>query len=72
MKLNIEELAREADLSPMTADSHCRVDYWTATKIELEIFAHLIVEMCAQECDMADKSTHPSDLADAIRNLLED
>lgn len=51
MKLNIEELAREADLSAMTADAHCREDYWTATRTELEAFARLIVERCAQECD---------------------
>ncbi len=28
-----------------------------------------VIEQCARECDQADKSTHPADLADAIRAL---
>lgn len=77
MKLNIEELAREADLSTMTADAHCREDYWTATRAELEAFAGLIVERCAQECeslfDLDDDSCNEAEkCAAAIRNLMED
>ena len=38
---------------------------------EIEYFAELIRqderEACAKLCDDADKSTHPADLADAIR-----
>lgn len=30
-----------------------------------------VIEQCAAICDDADKSTHPADLADAIRALLE-
>jgi hypothetical protein len=38
---------------------------------ELERFAALVAaaerEVCAKVCEAADKSTHPADLADAIR-----
>jgi hypothetical protein len=38
---------------------------------DLEAFAALVAsaerETCAKVCDAADKSTHPADLADAIR-----
>lgn len=30
----------------------------------------LTIERCAGVCDAADKSTHPADLADALRALL--
>lgn len=30
------------------------------------------MEACAAVCNDADKSTHPSDLADAIRNLIKE
>lgn len=40
--MNIIELAREADLTFMGADAHCREDYFTATREELERFAALI------------------------------
>lgn len=70
MKLNIEELAREADLSAMTADANCREDYWTATRTELEAFARLIVERCAQEAAEAENNRESASMV--IRNLMED
>lgn len=69
MNLNIEELARKADLSSMTADAHCREDYWTATRAELEAFARLIVERCAQEAEDAENNRESASMV--IRNLME-
>jgi hypothetical protein len=43
----VEELAREADLSSMSADRHCREDYWTATRDELSSFRDLVLEEAA-------------------------
>ena len=48
---------------------------WTCWEGQLERFAALVEasaraderEACAKVCDAADKSTHPADLADAIR-----
>lgn len=69
--MNIIELAKQADLSAMTADGHCREDYWTATRQELERFANLVLEEAAVECD---KRKHAGDAgalmaARAIRAL---
>jgi hypothetical protein len=68
MKIDLEAMAREADLSYMTADAHCREDYWTATRAELERFARLIVERCAGSLD----DLGCDHCAAATRNLLED
>ena len=35
----------------------------------LEQFAERVREQCAKVCDTADKSTHPADLANAIRAI---
>lgn len=49
--IDVLKLAREADLSSMTADAHCREDYWTATRAELERFAALVLEEAAKCCN---------------------
>lgn len=49
--IDVQKLAREADLSSMTADAHCREDYWTATRAELERFAALVLEEAAKVCE---------------------
>ena len=41
--IDVQKLAREADLSSMT--------YWTATRAELERFAALVLEEAAKVCD---------------------
>ena len=62
----IIEMAREAGL-PLAWISEEGVLRWS----ELERFAALVAaaerEACAKLCNEADKSTHPADLADAIR-----
>jgi hypothetical protein len=57
----VEELAREADLSPMSADSHCREDYWTATRDELSRFRDLVLEEAAKVCKSVQQK-HESNL----------
>ena len=47
--MNIIELAREADLTFMGADAHCREDYFTATREELERFAALVRAAALEE-----------------------
>ena len=47
--MNIIELAREADLTFMGADLHCREDYFTATREELERFAALVRAAALEE-----------------------
>lgn len=37
----------------------------------LEQFAERVREQCAKVCDTADKSTHPADLANALRAIKE-
>jgi len=60
---DIIRMAREAGL----ADSNGVVHAF----YQLEYFAYLVAEhereQCARVCDAANKSTHPADLADAIR-----
>ena len=60
---DIIRMAREAGL----ADSNGVVHAF----YQLERFAALVAaverEACAKVCEAADKSTHPADLADAIR-----
>ena len=83
--MNIIELAREADLTFMGADAHCREDYFTATREELERFANLIraaaLEEAAGVCDDKhdewrfgdgeDSTSGPKDCAVAIRQLKD-
>lgn len=87
MKLNIEELAREAGFK--SRDGRTRVQHSNGSFVvvdgELEAFARLIVERCATICDgMMTKppADDPEDVergynaalrrsAECIRNLLE-
>lgn len=76
--MNVIELAREADLTFMGADAHCREDYFTATREELERFAALVraevLEEAADICDRVNNYDNPmtaGDCADAIRALKE-
>lgn len=76
MKLNIEELAREADLDHAEPDHNCRVPYFDmVTTEELTRFARLIVERCAVECERVGPAGSMKLVTDgyalAIRNLLE-
>ena len=64
-KEDIIRMAQEAGLIPPPLD-------WPQKYADaLEHFAALVAsaerEACAKVCDAADKSTHPADLADAIR-----
>lgn len=43
-----------------------------ATMFYTEAQMRRAMEACAAVCNDADKSTHPSDLADAIRNLIKE
>jgi hypothetical protein len=57
------------DITRMAREAHLVMyDY---DHPSLERFANLVAaaerEACAKVCDAADKSTHPADLADAIR-----
>ena len=68
----IVKMAREAGLV-RTGDKWVEPARWGVT--ELVHFANLVAaaaraeenEACAKVCEAADKSTHPADLADAIR-----
>jgi len=86
MKLNIEELAKQAKIDCMIRidDNDESAEYYEAWPAQLEAFARLIVERCA---DVADNTPAPTiapgsdpsstwevgtmDAAAAIRNLLE-
>ena len=61
---DIIRMAREAGMQGMLTDVVC-------THEELARFAALVAaaerSACATVCEAADKSTHPADLADAIR-----
>ena len=61
-KRQVLKMAEQASLS--------RQDWWKDDEA-LERFAEQVRaeerEACAKVCDAADKSTHPADLADAIR-----
>jgi hypothetical protein len=65
-KNDIIRMAREAGLLETSTNGY---DVWYPDN--LERFAALVAsaerEACAKVCDAADKSTHPADLADAIR-----
>jgi hypothetical protein len=75
--IDIEQLAREADLDHAEPDHNCRVPYFDMVTIEeLTRFARLIVERCAVECSATHANgNHKHDTreecADAIRALLE-
>ena len=73
MKLNIEELAREADLDHAEPDHNCRVPYFDMVTVkELEAFARLIVEMCAVTAGAAaDFGCDGLSIAATVRKLLE-
>lgn len=84
MKLNIEELAREANLSYLIGigdDDETRM-YYGAWPEQLKAFASLIVERCAVECDelfderaaggFPREASSARTLSIRIRNLLED
>ena len=64
---DIIRMAREVGIDP-ESDTLCNYDGWVDTLVD---FAVLVAaaerEACAKVCDEADKSTHPADLADAIR-----
>lgn len=73
MKLNIEELAVQAGGSVVgDSDPQCWSGLLSFEKEELEAFARLIVERCAQEADDADARWDGHAIAIAIRQLLED
>ena len=63
---DIIRMAREAGFDP-----HDMSDDFTCNLEDIERFAALVAaaerEACAKVCEAADKSTHPADLADAIR-----
>lgn len=81
MKLNIEELAREARFK--SRNGFIRVQHTNGSFVvideELEAFARLIVERCAAVCDkeqrewseFSDGHVAFRETAAAIRNLLE-
>jgi hypothetical protein len=83
MKLNIDELAREAELSAVSATPQpVKVgDGDKFLKLRDEFFARLIVERCAAECDSVyyqnigpahgEVRYGVASCAAAIRNLLE-
>lgn len=80
MKLNIEELAREAELSLHWGadDNGDAKQYYDAWPEQLEAFALLVVERCAVEVYNATDNMHEErDMvlkevtAEAIRKLLE-
>ncbi len=74
MKLNIEELAREAELSAVSATPQpVKVgDGDKFLKLRDEFFTRLIVERCATVADSMNESDwSPAKVATAIRNLLE-
>ena len=64
----IIRMAREAGFEVYGTDVWITDGWWLE---ELERFAALVAaverEACAKVCEAADKSTHPADLADAIR-----
>lgn len=69
---DITRMAREAGATQVeAADPQCWIGAIAFETYELERFAALVAaaerEACAKVCDAADKSTHPADLADAIR-----
>lgn len=70
MKLNIEELAREAGALPERDETFGKV--YEMEVANLEAFARLIVERCAVECmkQQSDLRTRQR-YAAAIRELLE-
>ena len=63
------EMAREAGAHP--SHNPDLYDIWSISDKALERFAELVRaderEACAKVCEETDKSTHPADLADAIR-----
>lgn len=72
MKLNIEELAREAGIQ-----FDARWGMGSVGNKQIERFARLIVERCAQEVESAGPKNYPGKLvsdgyATAVRNLMED
>lgn len=77
--IDVQKLAREADLSLMSADAHCREDYWTATRAELERFAALVLGEAEQKAKaISDKYAFGyygsevdavDEVVDAIRSL---
>ena len=77
MKLNIEELAKQAGALPERDETFGKV--YEMEVAQLEAFARLIVERCAVECDkrgakfhaMSPFSAEGHGLAAMIRNLLE-
>ena len=78
MKLDIEAMAREAGFKQrggIVRTVHSNGSF-VVINDELEAFARLIVERCADECDglsfRSDRPYGSIDCAAAIRNLLED
>jgi hypothetical protein len=59
--LNITHMISERDAAP----AH------EAAIVELTRAVNEALELAAKECEQSDKSTHPSDLAEAIRKLKE-
>lgn len=75
MKLNIEEIAKEAGLDLEDFIFTCSDPVWIATQDELKAFARLIVERCADmDFSLQLRFSHEEDneISKAMRQLLED
>jgi hypothetical protein len=68
-EMALRELAAGRCVIQKVIDVLGPLSLWSKTELEKEILKAVAAEReaCAKVCEAADKSTHPADLADAIR-----